>query len=145
MKKLLAGVLVAVMVFSALAGLAEADARKNTAEDLKKYAGDMLKSLQNYYNKNPEKCGDEFIMITYSYYDMYRVMEEVIDAEEQYSLGKSSTIGQAKEHAQNNLLVNVYLLQQWYNWLNGDMENSEFLEWLMSLVGATIKAMDTDK
>lgn len=152
MKKLTAIILVLVMVCSARTALAEEGTYSEYSKSLKAYAGAVLKELEKLYKASPETCGDEFIMLTHAYYEMYQTMSEVSTAEDQFELaqnplsgGKSPMIEQAKEQEKLGLLLDKAMLERWEKWLNGEMDSTEYLELLMSMVGATTKAIDMSK
>lgn len=148
MKKLAVSILVVVMVFSVCAGMAE----ESMTPHLKTYAGYMLKELEQLYKEDPDRCGDEFIMMVHAYYDMYQTMSEAVRAEQQFDLaanplsgGKSPMINEAKEQEKLGLLLDKAMLERWEKWLNGEIDSSEYLKLLMDMVGAVTRAMDESK
>lgn len=149
MKKILAVLLVAMMICWMVPGLAEGTSQESQAQKIKKYALYYLKSIEEMHQEFPEYCGDEFIMLTHGYYEMYQVMGKICIAEEQYDLsvsqlsgGKSPMIERVKEQEKLELLLDKAMQERWEKWLNGEIENVEYLEMLMKMVGVVTGGME---
>lgn len=135
MKRVIAGLLVAVLMCLAVAGYA-ADDEKRMGELVKGYTREVLKTLTEIYESDPSRFDADWISFYYTSYKLYQAASEYDRADLRIKT-KNVLAGVqfdiAKPLEQTNRMLRDIMDEQYDKWVDGEVSDEKFTNLLISM------------
>lgn len=135
MKRVISGILVAVLMCMLVAGYA-ADEEKKIGELVKEYAAKVLEALTGEYEKDPARFDADWIYLYYTAYNLYNAAGDYYLADlrmntKQYFGGLQFETQRMLEPGKR--LIRNLMNEQYDQWVDGEVSDGEFCEFLIKM------------
>ena len=145
MKRFITSILMMIILSVLLSGIsyaADENTRADAIDSMQKYTSTILESIYSVYQKYGASMMDEdYVELTYRYYCLYSDLNALHLKELHFNiknnpLGATTVFGTDLENERSNQLINDFIKDEWFKYLEGETSKDEFLDFLMSMVKA---------
>lgn len=137
-------VLAVVVMLLPIVGIAETQTRSDVAKMYKEYCESILESLCDLYDMYGDKLDDDYVELTYKYYQLWNAVKDVYSKELQFDVkdlvGSSMVFGINNDVSYAWTMLNRDIEERWTKYIEGETAKNDFMGMLTRVIRAQLDA-----